>query len=165
MKKNLVILIVLLILGVNLFSQASEKEENNNNPAFYEFSLTYQGVSMFMEDLEAYDQENYDLLLPQFEKVKAKRKRAFITGGVVSGVGAAILTTAITLAVTTDSPSDNQDLLLAGMGFFGSITMGGGFITAEKMQPHEDDYYRLVNLYNRNNPDSPINVRKEVVLR
>lgn len=175
MKRTISLLLILTLSTLMLSAEDGASEETKIN---YEFPFTHNGIEMFMEDLNAYEPENYDLLLPQFEKIETKRTKSLKTGitigaiglGLMAGGSALFTYNMFNMGNISLSPGDSSNYdgtpALAGYALMaaGSVAIMGGFGTYIYLSPKEGDYYRLVNTYNRHNPDNQINIKRSIIL-
>jgi len=147
-------------------------EKQSGSSANYNFPLTYPGVTMFMEDLEIYEPQNYELLLPAYGKIEEKNRRkrnTIIAGCTISGIAVASGITAAVLAETAFAIPDedfgtrsNHNLSFSGTGAIALGLLGFSVTFIINNGPQEEDYMRLINTYNRNNPETPIEIERSI---
>jgi hypothetical protein len=167
--KNLIILLILLLSLTSSYGQQyiSTVPVFQTQSAYKVGSIYYpsgyQGLSLLMSDIEFENSDLYFQLLPTYKEIERKRNRA-----IVSFVAGGVAGTAFTLAGFADMASlVNQDPIynpefptntqfigllernrgLIGIGF-GCYIVGG--IVGYILSPKQNDFYRFINLHNRN---------------
>ncbi len=126
---------------------------------YYESS--FQGLKSFMIDLQTYDNETYQQLVPVFNRIKEKRSNAIFTGGACSLVGLSMCAIGGNRLMDNISPENTDNFIKDNTRGTGLIIAGGittliGIYLYSIISPSDNDVYQFMNSHNRLNKNKKL---------
>jgi hypothetical protein len=125
------------------------------------YTSSFRGLNLFMNELKTDDPDLFEIINPEFARLKRKRNSSLIAAGSSGLIGTAMIVGGFTFLKVKDdfykpgqpfykpdATKENNVLIFSGLGVY----IIGGFIGA-LLQPNEEDIYNFVNLFNRNSPN------------
>lgn len=170
MKKALITCIALLLFQGLVTAQHSNVSVDVGFPRRFVvddlyYSSSYGGIKRFMSDLNQDDPQLYQIMKPEFDRIKIKRNAGLAVWSTAAVTGTALVVGSITWWGEHDgifqpgSPHYNPNhkkpnipALIGGMGAYAVGALVGWIIL-----PDDDDVYQFVNTFNRNSQQRKMN--------
>jgi hypothetical protein len=129
-----------------------------------QYSFTYKGIRNLMFDIKMTDPWLYKELKPVFNTIATKKYSAILIGSSGIVLGSAMVVSGFDLFRDNMGSSSVNDAMGISSKSSSRVVIGCGIMIASGViafviSPGIDDYYRFVNLFNRNNTDDRLEIK------